>query len=203
MIKRHRSSFFVLAASIALALPVGAVAQSSQPAMSTSMSSTPTSARQIVTIKATVIKVDQKTRDIQVRGPKGNEVTVTAGPEVKNLAQLNAGDQVTLKYMRAAALKILPAGSAALGEEEQGGVASAAMGEKPGGLAGGSVSITAKITAIDMKHHTVTLAGADGNPHVVEVKNPELQTRMAKLKVGELVRITYTEALAVMVNAKD
>lgn len=205
MIKQYRPSFFLLAASIALAISVGAFAQPSEPTVSSSTVFTPTDERQgqVVTMEATVTKVDQKTRDITLRGPKGKEIAVKAGPDVKNLAQLEVGDTVTLKYLRAAALEILPADSAPLGKQEQGDSMTAGAGEKPGAVAGHSVSITAKLTAIDMKNHTVTLAGADGKPHVIEVKDPKLQARMANLKVGELVRITYAEALGITVSAKD
>src|SRR5512135_1538941 len=45
-------------------------------------------------VTATVEAIDQKTREVTLKGPKGNTITFTAGPEVKNLAQVQKGDQV-------------------------------------------------------------------------------------------------------------
>jgi hypothetical protein len=35
---------------------------------------------------------------------------------------------------------------------------------------------------------------------VIEVKDPKRQAQMSKLKVGQMVRITYVEALAISVT---
>ena len=39
---------------------------------------------QTVKLTATITAIDAATRDITLKGPQGNEVVVTAGPEVKN-----------------------------------------------------------------------------------------------------------------------
>ena len=39
----------------------------------------------------------QSTREVVLRGPDGNSVTVTAGPEVRNLTQVRRGDRVVVK----------------------------------------------------------------------------------------------------------
>ena len=49
----------------------------------------------LVTSSATVESVDQSTRQVVLRdNADGAVFTVTAGPEVRNLAQVEAGDQV-------------------------------------------------------------------------------------------------------------
>ena len=68
--------------------------------------------------------------------------------------------------------------------------------------AGHSITIVAKLAAVDMKNHTVTLLGDNGEKQVIEVKDPARQARMSQLKVGEMVRITYVEAVAVTVTSK-
>ncbi|RDI96960.1 hypothetical protein DVT68_18905 [Dyella solisilvae] len=154
------------------------------------------------TVTATVVSVNQTTREITLRGPDGNEDTVVAGADVKNLDQLKAGDQVNAKFERSMALEILPAGSAQAGVEYKGGQSSAEKGATPGGTARQSVTVTARLTAIDLQNHTVTLTGSDGKPHVISVEDPGRQAQMSKLKIGDMVRITYTEALAITVTPK-
>lgn len=188
---------------LAIALTTAALAQPQDVAHSSTVSSTAHElGREDQMITATVVQVDQQSRFVTLRGPKGKEVTIEAGPEVQNLDQLKPGDQVTAHYQSAVALEILPADSAQAGTEVQGGVATAAKGDKPGGVAGQSVTVTSKLTAVDLKHHTVTLTGADGQQRVIEVKDPARQAQMKKLKVGDMVRITYVEALAITVTPK-
>jgi hypothetical protein len=48
----------------------------------------------------------------------------------------------------------------------------------------------------------VTLLGPDGKQREFEVKDPVRQARMNQLKVGQMVRVTYVEAIAVTVTPK-
>ena len=52
-------------------------------------------------ISATVVSVDPKTRIIELRGEEGRTGAFTAGPEVKNFAQIHTGDKVVVSYYRA------------------------------------------------------------------------------------------------------
>ncbi len=199
----HRSRSYLLGAAIAMALPIAAVAQPQEVAHSSTVHSTAHEmARSEATLTATIVKVDHDTRMITLRGPEGDEATIEAGPEVKNFDQLKAGDQVTAHYQRAMALELLPAGSASTGVEYEGGVMGAPKGARPAMTAGHSITIVAKLAAVDMKNHTVTLLGDNGEKQVIEVKDPARQARMSQLKVGEMVRITYVEAVAVTVMPK-
>ena len=56
----------------------------------------------LVTATATVEAVDQTTRQVTLRdNADGSSFTVTAGPEVRNLDQIAAGDQVQIDYYQA------------------------------------------------------------------------------------------------------
>ncbi|MET0935013.1 MAG: hypothetical protein ABWX83_03440 [Luteibacter sp.] len=151
---------------------------------------------------ASITGIDKQNHLVTLRGPKGKSATVEAGPEVRNFDQLKVGDQVTVSFQSALAFELLPADSAEAGVEATQQVDTAARGDKPGASDQRSVTVTAKLTAVDLKKHTVTLTGADGNSRTIEVKDPSRQARMKALKVGQMVRITYAEALAVSVTPK-
>jgi len=51
-----------------------------------------------VNISATVEALDLKTRNITLRGPKGNKVTMKVGDHVKKLDKVKVGDLVTAEY---------------------------------------------------------------------------------------------------------
>ena len=199
MNQRYQFRRIALGFALATAIPAYALAQ--QTTEEAGVTSTAHELkREESTLTATVVSVDQENRQVVLKGPKGNEETVKAGPEIKNLDQLHAGDLVTAKYERAVALELLPADSAEAGMEYQNGMKTAEKGATPGGTADQSVSVTSKLTAVDLKNHTVTLTGADGKSRVIEVKDPKRQAKMKELKVGQMVRITYVEALAISVT---
>jgi hypothetical protein len=205
MSKSRISPTYLLGAAIAvaLAIPMAVSAQSQAPASSSTVHSVAGELmREDKTITATVTNVDQENRFVTLKGPKGNEVTVEAGPEVKNLAQLKAGDQVTAHYQAAVAVQLMPAGSVQPGVETQSNKSSAPKGSTPGAEAGHEVTVTAKLTAVDTKNNTITLTGADGHSRVIDVKDPDRQAILKKLKVGDMVVITYVEALALTVTPK-
>jgi Cu/Ag efflux protein CusF len=192
---------FLVAAAIGLCQP--AHAQESAPASASTVNGTAYElAREQEQQSVTVTNVDQQSRYVTLRDSKGKEFTIIAGPEVRNLAQLKAGDTVTVTFEAAAALELLPANSASVGVEQEDVGARAPLGAKPGMEAGQSTSVTSRISAIDLKKFTVTLTGPDGKQRVVEVKDPTRRERMKHIKVGDLVRITYVEGVAMQVTPK-
>ena len=58
-------------------------------------------AAQTIKATATVTVIDYATREVTLKGPQGNAITVVAGPEVKKLEQVKVGDQVNLEYTEA------------------------------------------------------------------------------------------------------
>ena len=147
----------------------------------------------LVTVTATVEAIDQKTRMVTLKGPEGNTITFKAGDKIKNLSQVNVGDLVHVKYYESLAVEVKKPGEAKPGVKEQEAVTSAKPGETPKGMAVSQVTVTATITAIDKKKPSVTLKGADGKTTTVKVRNPK---NLENVKVGDVVVITYTEALA-------
>lgn len=146
-------------------------------------------------ITATVEAIDLAKRQVTLKGPKGNVVPVTVGDEVKNLAQVEVGDDVTVQYYQSLALSLAPA-DASMSLSEKTEAVRAEPGEKPGAAAVRQVTVVAKVDAIDAKTSTVTLRGPKGNTADVEVPAEALQ----KVKVGDLVQAVYSEALAVSVS---
>ena len=55
---------------------------------------------EVVKLTATITAIDKATRDVTLKGPQGNEVTLTAGPDVKNFDKLKVGDQVERRVRR-------------------------------------------------------------------------------------------------------
>ena len=154
----------------------------------------------MVTATATVKKINQKSREVTLQMPDGSTTTVHAGPEVRNLAQVKAGDQVTITYIGQLSYQVIRKGSGATpGVAIAQDAVRAEPGERPGAAGARVVTVTTTIKAIDKQAGTVTLAGLDGGEDVVvQARNPDNLNRVA---VGDAVEITMTEAVGIDVSA--
>ena len=149
---------------------------------------------------ATVVAVDQSTRMVTLKGPKGNSVTFKASDEVRNLAQVKVGDEVRFGYYESLDVRVLKEGEAFPASGESSAMVRAKPGEKPAGIVGTETSVNATITAIDLAAKTATLKGEDGKSVTVTPLRPE---KLDEVKVGDRLVITYTEAVAVKVEKAE
>jgi len=188
-LKKHIAILTVSVAALALAMPARSEDKPQAPRHVRSMSQT-------VTVKATVEAVDLETRHVTLKNEEGKSFTIVADKHVKNLAQVHAGDVVEVTYHEAVAIDVLPGGAPPSAAVE-GGAGTAKPGAKPGAAGIRRVTIVATIEAIDEATQHVTLRGPEGNVIEVKAQNPE---NLKKGKVGDSVRLTYTEAVAVSVR---
>ena len=151
---------------------------------------------QTVKITAAITAIDTATRAVTLKGPQGKEVTLTAGQEVKNFAQMKVGDQVNVEYVEALTLELKKGSTAPVARTEQAGAAGAKPGERPAGMAGRQVTVMAEVVGLDPKTQVVTLRGPQRTVEL-KVADPEQFKRVAK---GDRVEATYTEAMAIVVE---
>ena len=150
-----------------------------------------------LTVRAKVVDVDHDKRLVTLRGPKGNTATYAVDEAVKNFPQVQKGDEVVVKYYQAIAVQVKKPGEATPGITAAEGLQTAEPGQMPAGVGARTVTITATVKKVDHTNQTVTLKGPRGNVVDVEVQDP---ANLDKVKKGDLVEITYTEALAISVE---
>jgi hypothetical protein len=180
------------AGCLAGALCLAAVAQAQAPAAAPKGEAMMSS----VEVTATVLKVDQATREVTLKGDDGKEYSFVAGDEVKNLAQVKAGDVVTVTYAEALVYEVKKGGAAVAPSTAVAG-AAARPGEKPAGVIARETTVTVLIVAIDASVPSVTFQGPKGNQRTLKVLHPE---KLQGVSVGDTVQVTYTEALAIKVD---
>ena len=111
--------------------------------------------------RAVVEKVDQNTREVRLRTMDGKELTVLAGPEVRNLAQVSAGDTVRLTYYESVAARMAEPGAG--GPATTSVVTSRAPeGSTPAGLVGATTDMVVEFLAYDPATGVVTFKTPDG-----------------------------------------
>ncbi|KAB2889811.1 MAG: hypothetical protein F9K32_11115 [Desulfobulbaceae bacterium] len=150
-----------------------------------------------VTIAATVQAVDLMTRMLTLRGPEGGVFSVQADKQVGNLPQVEVGDEVLVIYVNAVAVRMARPGE--FHDESGKQVGEAIPGTKPGVFEISERTVTATIEQIDDSNDTVRLRLPEGVIKVVKVKDP---ANLDKVRVGDTIVITYTEAVAVSVEKK-
>jgi hypothetical protein len=127
----------------------------------------------------------------------GQLSTAKVDPAVRNLAQVRKGDEVVATYYESVAVQVKKPGEAEPGVTTSADAARAQHGELPAGAVAETTTIVATVAKIDRKHQSVTLRGADGTVKTVDVRNP---AHLEKLKVGDLVELSLTQALAIQVE---
>jgi hypothetical protein len=149
-------------------------------------------------MRATIQTVDADTREILLRADDGRLLSVVAGPEVRNFAQLEPGDRVAAFYVESIAASMAPSGQAM---ETRAGSASdrAPEGARPGAAAGVAIEAVVQWIGYDAETAVSTFIGASGLTHSI-VTPPEMREFAAGLSEGDNVLIEYTAALAVEVE---
>jgi hypothetical protein len=148
-----------------------------------------------VSAKATVEAVNMQRRLVTLRNADGKSFTVYVGKEAINLPQVRVGDTVSVEYEEALAIRMAEPGE--VRDETSLEVGRVAPGSKPEGVETIETTVTAKIEGIDKINETVTLRLPDGDVRIVKVQDP---ANLKKVKVGDTIVITYTEALAISVK---
>ena len=180
------------AACLAAILSVSAAAQAAAPTAAPKGEAVMASA----TVTATVVKVDQKSREVTLKGEDGKEFSFVAGEDVKNLAQVKPGDTVTATYAEALAYEVKKGGEM-VGPATVVGGGAAEPGARPAAGVARQTTVTVMITAIDHKAPSVTFKGPQGNTRTIKVMHPE---KLEGVSVGDAVQLTFTEAFGIKVE---
>ena len=184
----------LLAAALSLAIAASANAQTGGAVVGTAPGKAVIA--ETVKITATITAIDKATRDVTLRGPQGNELTVTAGPDVKNFDKLKVGDQVDMQYAEALTLELKKGGGKPVAKAEKADAVGAKKGETPGGAVGRQVTVVADVVALDPAKQIVTLKGPKQTVNL-KVADPAQFKNIAK---GDQVEATFTQAFAVAVE---
>ena len=189
---------YVMVVLFSLSVGVGAMAQDKPAAQKPPAKAKPDVKRErVVNLTGTVEAVDLANRVVTIRGSKGRVVDLKVGPEAKNLDQIKVGDGVVAKYYESIAFTLKKPGEAAEGPKAQQTVAAAKPGELPAAVLANQVTVTATVEDISPKKTFVTLKGPDGKSVDVKVMDPK---NLEKVKVGDQIEITYTQAFAIALN---
>jgi type 1 fimbria pilin len=130
---------------------------------------------------------------VTLKGPQGRTFELKAGPDV-NLDQLHVGDPVNASYYEEIAV--------AINKHVQGPPKVATTTVQRGGVTAQQATLTARIVSVDTEKNTVGVRMPDGKTHTLKVDDPNLQAQLSKIKPGDNMDITYTQAVAVTIEPR-
>ncbi len=152
-----------------------------------------------VTIQASVENINAEKREVTLKGPQGNLVTLTATEAVKRFDEIKVGDTVRAEYWtflraefreptaeeKTTPLVVLTDAGRAPKEVD------------PAGVVGAVVKAVVKVVAINTQGKKVAIQGPRGNFMILPVADEAV---LMNLKVGEVVIMTYAEAIALSLS---
>ncbi|MGE0418266.1 MAG: hypothetical protein AB7O80_15790 [Acetobacteraceae bacterium] len=190
---------FLTAGALALGLAsAGAVVTGPSPAMAQAMHGAMVGGQ--VEARAVVESIDHATRTVLLHTADGRLLTVTVGPEVRNLAQVRAGDTVVARIRLGILAEMAPTGGeggpAAAGEM----AARAPEGARPGAMAGDALRVRVTLDSYNARTHTANITLPDGAKRTMVLQRKPMQDFAATLKPGDKVDVTVLRSVAIGVE---
>jgi len=152
---------------------------------------------QTVILTAMVEAISHETREVTLRGPEGRTVSFVASEDARNLDQVKVGDIVMAEYEQSMSIEVFANDGTEPGAGELTVAGRSEEGDMPALTAIDALVVTATVEEINLEANTFKLKGPSGEIKEFEAQDPE---NLKKAEVGDLVVITYTEAIALTVE---
>ena len=145
---------------------------------------------------STVVDIDKANRIVTLKDEEGEEMSFTAGPDVRNFDQIKRGDQVIAQYFSAFAIALGPKDGGFKERADELEIQRAKLGDKPAAKVTRTLVVIGTVTAVDQKDRLVTIKGVEqtvvvGASHYVD---------LSKVEVGDEVEAVYIASFAVSVQ---
>jgi hypothetical protein len=142
----------------------------------------------------TVEAVEPTNREVTVKKADGTYERIYVPEAIKRFDTLKVGDRITARYYETIVLRMTAPGQKDVDTATSGIVRTEG---RPSGTASRQQTITATITAIDPRAPSIMFTGPRGWTYSSRVEDTNA---LAKVKVGDKVDITWTEALIVSID---
>ena len=144
------------------------------------------------TATATVEAIDHAARQVTIKRDNGEYSTITVPAGVAKFDAIKVGDKITARYYDNIVLRLKLPGEQAV--DTDAAALTPGTGAKPGATASTQRTITATITQIDLKVPSITFTGPNNWKYSSRVED---KAALQKVKVGDRVDITWTEAVMI------
>jgi len=149
-----------------------------------------------VAMQGTVTEIKADTRELTLMGTNGGLVTITASEAVERFDEIAINDVLKFEYYTYMKAEFREPTSEEIAEPivvmAEGG--KAPEGIDPAAVVGAVVKAVVSIEVLNRPNMTATVRGPRGNYATIQMEDKEL---IKELKIGEVLILTYAEAVAV------
>ena len=149
-----------------------------------------------VSMQGTVTEINAETKEITLLGTDGGLVTMTAGEEVERFDEIAVDDVIKFEYFTYIKAEFRDPTPEEVAEPVQmiaeGG--KAPEGIDPAAVVGAVVKAVVTIEALNRPFMVATVSGPNGNYVSIPMEDEKLMT---ELHIGEVLILTYAEAVAI------
>ena len=150
---------------------------------------------EVTTLSGTIVAIDPAARQVTVRKQDGAHEILYVPDTVKRFDSLKVGQRINARHYENMILRLQQPGQKPMDTNVRDAATAAAQGT--GGTLAHQRTITATISEIDMNTPSVSFTGPGGFKYSSKVKD---KNALAKVKVGDKVDITWTEATTVSIE---
>ena len=153
----------------------------------------------LVTMQGTVTEIVKETREVTLMGTNGNLVTITASDAVERFDEIAVDDVIAFEYWTYMMAEFRQPTPEELAEPlvviAEGG--KAPEGIDPAAIVGAMVKAVVTIEVLNRPYMLATIRGPRGNYMTIEMEDKAL---IEQLNIGQVVILTYAEAMVVSLN---
>ncbi|WKK66659.1 hypothetical protein [Lutimonas zeaxanthinifaciens] len=149
-----------------------------------------------VSMQGTVTEINAETREITLMGSDGGLVTMTAGEDVERFDEIAVDDVIKFEYYTYIKAEFREPTAEEVAEPVQivAEAGKAPEGVDPAAAVGAVVKAVVTIEALNRPFMVATVSGPNGNYVSIPMEDEEL---MKELHIGEVLILTYAEAMAI------
>jgi len=149
---------------------------------------------EVMKVTATVEKIDLEKRKVKLLLDDGKQKTVKVDKSVQNLDQVKVGDHLNIALTEEIIILVGKSNEPPSAAESR-SVGVAPKGAKPDMVMVDTSTVSAKILAVDVPKHRVTLAEPDGKKKTIKLSKS--YQNIDQLQAGETVDMLMTESVVV------
>lgn len=149
-----------------------------------------------VSMQGTVTEINADTREITLMGSDGGLVTMTAGDDVERFDEIAVDDVIKFDYFTYIKAEFREPTPEEVAEPVQmiAEAGKAPEGVDPAAAVGAVIKAVVTIEALNRPFMVATVSGPNGNYVSIPMEDEKLMT---ELRIGEVLILTYAEAVAI------
>jgi Cu/Ag efflux protein CusF len=149
---------------------------------------------------ATVTKINTAKRQLMLKDDQGKQFELDVPEKVSGFDQIKKGDKVSVDYYSSVALSLKKSGAGAGASSGMTSTEEKVPGPLPGGVVARTVHSTVEVMKVDKADNKITVKTASGDVDTIDVKDSAMQADLDKIKKGDKIKASYTEAVAISVT---